>query len=81
MENKFDITLYWCNKHKNWWVTNCPDCMIDANEESIKREGTREMVKWIESHSLIKPNKDSLTKFEPFYQIEQRELKKYENKT
>ncbi len=38
MEAKNNITLTWCEKHKNWWVTNCPDCMVDNNEESIKRE-------------------------------------------
>jgi len=41
------ITITWCEKHKNWWVTNCPDCMIDANEESIKREGRKEVIEGI----------------------------------
>jgi len=41
---KNSFTLTWCEKHKNWWVTNCPDCMVDANEESIKREGRGEML-------------------------------------
>ena len=44
MEAKYSITLTWCSKHKNWWVTNCPDCMVDANEESIKHEGRMEVV-------------------------------------
>ncbi len=39
--------LNWCGKHKNWWVTNCPDCMVDSNEESIKQAGRQEVVKWI----------------------------------
>ena len=47
------ITITWCAKHKNWWVTNCPDCMIDANEESIKREGRKEVVEWLKEHTEI----------------------------
>ena len=48
MEAKNSITLYWCGKHKNWFVLNCPDCMLDANEADIKREGIKEVVEWIE---------------------------------
>ena len=32
------IALDWCEKHQNWYVRNCPDCYLDINEESIKRE-------------------------------------------
>lgn len=39
--------------------------------------GVKGIVEWIRSHHLIKPNKDSLTRFEPFYQIEESELKKW----
>ncbi len=38
-------------------------------------QGRREVVEWIEAHQIIEPKKDSLTRFEPFYQIEKRELK------
>ena len=44
MEAKQSITLNWCEKHKNWWVTNCPDCMLDANEEDIKQDGRKEVI-------------------------------------
>ncbi len=37
--------------------------------------GIKEVVEWIESHPLIEPDKNSLTRFEPFYQIEQSKLK------
>ncbi len=39
--------------------------------------GIREVVKWIRSHTLIEPDKDSITRFEPFYQIEEKELKEW----
>ena len=47
MEAKDTFTLSWCGKHKNWWVTNCPDCMVDDNEESIKQDGRKEVVEWV----------------------------------
>ena len=53
MEAKNSITLTWCEKHTNWWVTNCPDCMLDANEESIKREAIREVAEWVNSHIVF----------------------------
>ncbi len=46
-----NITISWCEKHENWWVTNCPDCMVDANEEDIKKEGRREVVRWLTVNS------------------------------
>ena len=48
MKAEDSFTLTWCNKHKNWWVTNCPDCMVDSNEESIKQAGIKEVVDWVE---------------------------------
>ncbi len=39
--------------------------------------GIKEVVKWIESHQLIKPDKNSITRFEPFYQIKEVELKEW----
>ena len=47
MEARYTFTVSWCNKHKNWWITNCPDCMVDSNEESIKQAGRREVVEWV----------------------------------
>ncbi len=38
------VTLNWCNKHQNWWVTNCPDCTIDSNENDIRKAGIKEVV-------------------------------------
>jgi len=35
----------------------------------------REVVKWIQSHQLVEPSPDSITRFAPFYQIDQAELK------
>jgi len=46
MKAEDDFELHWCAKHENWWVTNCPDCMVDANEEGIKKAGIREVVGW-----------------------------------
>ena len=39
--------------------------------------GIKEIVEWIESHPLIKPDENSITQFEPFYQIEQAKLKEF----
>jgi len=36
--------------------------------------GVKTMMAWIRTHQIIKPDDDSLTRFEPFYQIEEREL-------
>jgi len=38
--------------------------------------GRREVVEWIQSHQLIEPSPDSITRFAPFYHIEQAKLKK-----
>ena len=51
MEAKDSFTLSWCEKHKNWWVTNCPDCMVDFNEIEIKKAGMEEVVGWINTHA------------------------------
>lgn len=45
--------------------------------ERGRLEGRKEVVKWIKEHPLIAPDENSLTKFEPFYQIEHAELKKW----
>ena len=42
-----------------------------------RRAGRQEIVEWIKWHPLIAPKQDSTTRFEPFYQIEQSELKKW----
>ncbi len=52
MDIKDEITLTWCEKHQNWGVTNCPDCMVDSNEESIKRAGIQEVVEWIKKYKV-----------------------------
>lgn len=68
---------------------DCPDKLVDdwgyvCDIHCGKRSqwlnyqaGIREVVEWIESHQLIEPSKDSLTRFEPFYQIEQVKLKEW----
>ncbi len=50
-----DITLHWCNPHRNWWVTNCPDCMVDENEDDIKRQGRDEVVHWLKENIQFIP--------------------------
>ncbi len=46
--------------------------------DSIKKLGIKEVVGWIKSHQLIEPDKNSLSRFEPFYQIEQEKLKEWD---
>lgn len=38
------------------------------------RAGRKEVIEWLTGHELIKPEADSLTQFEPFYQITQKEV-------
>ncbi len=52
----------YCGKHSEW-----------LNYQA----GIKEVMEWIETHNLIKPDEDSITQFSPFYQIEQKELKKW----
>ncbi len=42
-----------------------------------RKAGIKEVVEWVRSHQLIEPDKDSITRFEPFYQIEEKELKEW----
>jgi len=68
---------------------NCPDKVIDNYGYYCDiacggysawlnyREGIKEAVARIRSHQLIKPDGDSITRFEPFYQIEEAELKEW----
>ena len=51
MGAKDSFTLQWCAKHNNWWVTNCPDCMVDSNEPEIKEAGRQEVVDYIEEQN------------------------------
>ena len=37
--------------------------------------GVKTFIAWIRTHQLIKPDANSLTRFEPFYQVEERELR------
>jgi len=50
--------------------------LCEAQAEISFKAGLREVVEWIKEHQLIEPDKDSLTRFEPFYQIEEAQLKK-----
>jgi len=56
MKVEYPITLSWCDKHNNWWITNCPDCMVDSNEEYIKRQGRKEVVEWFIEKGYIIPS-------------------------
>jgi len=46
-KDTFELKLTWCRKHRNWWITNCPDCMVDSNEENIKQAGRKEVVEFM----------------------------------
>lgn len=65
-------------------VSICDDCRAKAQAEisfnAGRQEGIREVIDKIKSHQLIEPKKDSITRFEPFYQIEQSELREWEIK-
>ncbi len=50
--------------------------LLGERDDEMCEKGRREVTKWIRSHKLIEPDKDSLTRFEPFYQIEESELRK-----
>ena len=45
-------TLYWCEKHENWFQYNCPQCFMDANEDGVKKEGMRTVVEWIKEKGV-----------------------------
>jgi len=45
-----------------------------------RQEGRQEVIDWIRAHPLIAPDKNSLTRFEPFYQIEEAELRRQHEK-
>jgi hypothetical protein len=59
-----------------------PKTIIDesSGEEVINdrwsdyQDGVNSVIKWIQSHDLIKPDDRSLTRFSPYYHIERKEL-------
>jgi len=51
--------------------------MVAYAFEDGKKAGREEVVEWIKEHQLIAPNESSITRFEPFYQIEEIELKEW----
>jgi len=60
-------------------ISGFPEEYYDAvNSEDFrkgKQAGMRFVVEWIQSHQLIEPTPDSITRFEPFYQISKAKLK------
>jgi len=50
MEANESFALTWCWEHKNWYQYNCPDCMVNSNEEGIKQEGRREVADYFSRH-------------------------------
>ncbi len=54
--------------------SNFFDALYDVSREQDSKTISN-MVEWVKTHQLIEPDNDSLTRFEPFYQIELRELK------
>ena len=53
--------------------SNFIDALYDTSREQDSKTVSG-VVKWIKSHQLIEPDKDSVTRFAPFYQIEKKEL-------
>jgi len=41
------------------------------------RAGIKEVIEWVKKHELTSPRENSITRFYPFYQIEERELKEW----
>ena len=39
MEAKDEFTISWCEKHKQHWVQNCPDCMAEDCLEEGRKAG------------------------------------------
>jgi len=39
--------------------------------------GIKEVIEWIKKHELTSPDDNSITRFYPFYYIEERELKEW----
>ena len=69
----------WCPQHG--YPLPCDKCGMPLTQisqkeiyENGKKAKIKEVVEWIKSHQLIEPDKDSITRFEPFYQIERKEL-------
>jgi len=54
--------------------SNFLDALYDVSREQDSKTVSK-VVEWIKSHQLIEPDRDSITRFEPFYQIEQAKLK------
>ena len=52
MEAKDSFTLSWCEKHKCWWVSDCPECMVDSNEQELIQKGRQDVVDMVEKGTL-----------------------------
>lgn len=60
--------------------SNFTDALWDVAREQDEisfKVGIKEVVEWIRSHQLIEPDEDSITRFEPFYQIAETNLKNW----
>jgi len=64
MKANDSFTLTWCAKHENWYQYNCPDCMVDANEEDIKQEGRKEVVEFVEAEGVMSQYLDTLNRWQ-----------------
>ena len=56
-----EIQLTYCEKHSQWWVNNCPDCMADDTEsETLKQVGEwlyrKYYLGWIAHNEMPCPN-------------------------
>ena len=59
-------------------VVKSPELAVAKAQAEISfKAGIREVVEWIRAHQLVKPDENSLARFEPFYQITLGELKEW----
>jgi len=52
MKARDSFSLSWCEKHENWYQYNCPDCMVDTNEQDIKMAGIKGVVEWVNKNKF-----------------------------
>jgi hypothetical protein len=63
---------------EKWSLSNFIDVLQEvakAQAEISYKAGKQSILDFIRHHTLIKPDKNSITRYEPFYQITEKELK------
>jgi len=71
--NKLTDIIYKDNKIFNDEVVP----FLKAQAEISFKAGIKEVIEWIKKHELTSPDDNSITRFYPFYYIEERELKEW----